>query len=416
VASDPLWSILTILGMLALLANLVNLRQGILLRRNVRKGLRMAFGAYLPAVALLLPVRGLDEGFDDNVRALLSQAYPKYRLVVIADQEDDPAAARIRELAADRPRVPVEVLLSDPAGMGGKVNALRTALLRLRPEDEVVAFADADIRPSADWLRQLVQPLADVTVGASTGFRWYVPATAGFWSLVRSEWNAVSANVLFDARRNYTWGGSSAIRTEHLSKLRLDERWREVLSDDLLVTAAVRGAGMKIVYAPAALVATVEDADRGTCAEWCRRQMMMATLYLPIVRRYAAAAFAVFNGAVLLGFLSLVCAPFISWSYLVPAALFLSTLPATVMKASLRRRAFFSASAHVAGLWRVPAWRASLAALAVPWVMMAGLLRTRRETTVVWRGRTYDVRDPMHVRLIASGPAPAGSPGTSRAR
>ena len=415
-AFDPLWSVLTILGFLAFLANVVSLWQGILLRRNVRKGLRMAFGAYLPPVAVLLPVRGLDDGFDDNVRAILSQVYPKYRLVVIADEEEDPGAVRIRELSRGSPRVPVVCLVSDPGGMGGKVNALRTALFRLRPEDEVVAFADADIRPSPDWLRQLVQPLADVTVGASTGFRWYVPPKPEFWSLVRSEWNAVSANVLFDSERNYTWGGSSAIRVEHLPKLGLDERWREVLSDDLIVTAAVRGAGMKTVYAPASLVATMEATDRRNCIEWCLRQMMMATLYLPVVRRYAAAAFAVFNGAVVLGFLSLGLTPILSWTYLIPAALFLVTLPATVLKASLRRRAFFSASAHVGNLWRVPAWRAAVAALAVPWVMMWGLLRTRRQTTVRWRGRIYDVRDPMHVRLTATVPALSGSPGTSRGR
>jgi len=413
---DWLWAALTVLACLALLANLASLRQGFLLRRGVRVGMRMALGAYLPRVAVLLPVRGLDPGFDENVRALLSQEYPRYRLVVISDLAEDPAALRILELARERPHVPVESLVADPSGMGGKVNALRTALARVAPEDEVIAFADADIRPAVDWLRQLVQPLADVTVGASTGFRWYVPSRPTFWSLVRSEWNAVSANVLFDGRRNYTWGGSSAIRVEHLPRLHLEERWREVLSDDLIVTEAVRAAGLRIAYAPAALVATVEDADRGTCVEWCLRQMMMATLYLPLVRRYAATAFAVFDGAVLLGIVSLSLAPLLSWTYLVPAGLFLITLPATVAKASLRRRAFLSASPSVSRLWKVSATRAAVAALAVPWLMVWGLAKTRRQTAIRWRGRTYDVRDPRHVRLMENAPVPAGSPGTSTAR
>jgi len=413
---DFLWLFLTALGTLAVLADLLSLAQGVALRDHVRKGLRMAFGAYLPQAAVLLPVRGLDEGFDENLRAILTQAYPKYRLVVISDHEDDPAVGKVRALAADHPRIPVEFLVSDPGGMGGKVNALRTALSHLRPEDEAVVFADADIYPSPDWLRQLVQPLADVTVGASTGFRWYVPPRPTFWSLVRSEWNAVSANVLFDPRRNYTWGGSSAVRVEHLPKLRLEERWREVLSDDLVVTAAVREAGLRVAYAPGALVATLEGCNREDCVEWCLRQMTMAVLYQPNLRRYAATAFAVFDGAVLFGFLSLILSPLVSWAYLVPAGLFLFTLPATVAKASLRRRAYFSASPHVAGLWRAPSLRTSAAALAVPWLMLWGLRRTRRPETVRWRGRTYDVRDPMHVRLIETAPVPAGSPGTSTTR
>ncbi len=406
--------ILVALGALAVLANVASLYQGFTLRRGVRVGLRMAFGAYLPRAVVLLPVRGTDDGFHENLRALLAQDYPRYRLMVLADTPDDPAALRITDLAGRDSRVPLELVLSDPSGMGGKVNALRTALSHLSSEDEVVVFADADIRPGRDWLRQLVQPLADVTVGASTGFRWYTPPEPGFWSLVRSEWNAVSANVLFDARRNYTWGGSSAVRREHLPRLRLEERWRQVLSDDLIVTEAVREAGLRIVYAPAALVATVEDADRASCLEWCARQMTMATLYLPVVRRYAAAAFAVFDGSIVLGIPCLAAGLLVSWSFLVPAALFLVTLPATVAKASLRRRALFSAAPHVASLWHVSALRSSLAALAVPWVMLWGLAYTRHPQVVRWRGRAYDVRDPRSVRLMES--EPGGSLGTSRAR
>jgi glycosyltransferase involved in cell wall biosynthesis len=413
---DWILLVLTILGTLAVLANAASLLQGLSLRRGVRVGLRMALGAYLPRAVVLLPVRGVEQGFDENVRAILGQAYPRYRVVVIADDPDDPGAVRAAELARDRPGVPVEVLLSDPAGMSGKVNALRTALGHLSPQDEVVVFADADIHPGTDWLRQLVQPLADVTVGASTGFRWYAPSRPRFWSLVRSEWNAVSANVLFDGRRNYTWGGSSAVRCEHLPRLRLGDRWREVLSDDLVVTEAVRDAALRIVYAPAALVATIEDADRPACLEWCARQMTMATLYLPVVRRYAALAFGVFDGTVLLGLACLVAVPFVSAWYLGPAALFLFTLPATVIKASVRRRALFSAAPHVASLWRVSATRAALAALAVPWVMLWGLARTRHPKVVQWRGRAYDVRAPRHVRLMESELGPSDSPGTSRAR
>ncbi len=407
---------LTVLGALAVVADLASLRQGLRLKRGVRIGMRMAFGAYLPRAVVLLPVRGMDAGFDDNVRAILSQEYPAYRVVVVADAREDPAAARTLELARGAPGVPVEILLSDPSGMGGKVNALRTALGHLARDDEVVVFADVDIRPAKDWLRQLVQPLADVTVGASTGFRWYLPPRSRFWSLVRSEWNAVSANVLFDERRNYTWGGSSAVRRENLPRLRLDERWREVLSDDLVLTEAVRAAGLGIAYAPAALVPTLEDADRGACLEWCARQMTMATLYLPVVRRYAAAAFAVFDGLVLLGVACLAATAFLSWAYLVPAALFLVTLPATVAKAALRRKAFFSAAPHVAASWHVSPAKWAAACLAIPWVMLWGLAHTRHPEVVRWRGRGYDVRDPRHVRLMETATGPGGSPGTSKAR
>src|SRR5207249_9514700 len=255
-AVDLVWTVLTILALLALVPNAASLAQGIRLRGHVRRAVRLAFGAYLPPVVLVLPVRGLDEGFDDNVRAILSQAYPRFRILVVADDPAEPAAARARDLAREFPRIPVALILSEPAAVPGKVNALRSALSHVSSEDEIVVFADSDIRPPADWLRQLVQPLADSTVGVATGFRWYVPPRPTFWSLVRAEWNAVSANVLFDPRRAFAWGGSCAVRRETVSRISLSQRWREVVSDDLVLTHGVRVSAFAIAYAPAALVTT----------------------------------------------------------------------------------------------------------------------------------------------------------------
>ena len=399
-ALDLLWIGLTLLAVLAFLASVASIVQGLRLRGGVRRAVRLALGAFLPSVAVILPVRGLDAGFDENMRALLSQVYPRYRVLVVADDSADPALLRIQSIAREFPQVTVATILSDPGPLRGKVNALRSALAHLSPEDEVTVFADSDIRPAPDWLRQLVQPLADSTVGVATGFRWYLPPRPTFWSLVRAEWNAVSANVLFDPRRSFAWGGSCAIRKDLVVPLRLEDRWRDVLSDDLILTQAVREAGLKIAYVPAALVPTFEGADRAACTEWCFRQMTMATLYLPIVRRYATAAFAVFNGSILFGIACLALAVVWGVAYLIPAAIFLAPLPVSIAKASLRRRALFSAAPKVAAGWNVPALRTAIAAIAVPWVMAAGLLRTRRPTTIRWRGHTYDVSDPHHVRLL----------------
>src|SRR2546430_15912345 len=93
-------------------------------------------------------------------------------------------------------------------------------------------------------------------------------------------------------------------------------------------------------------------------------------------------------------------------AYLIPAAIFLAPLPVSIAKASLRRRALFSAAPTVAAAWNVPEWRTAIAAIAVPWVITAGLLRTRRPTTIRWRGHTYDVSDPHHVRLLEAASAP----------
>src|SRR5438445_177832 len=125
VALDLLWLGLTVLAVLALIPNLVSLIQGVRLRTGVRRGMRMAYGAYLPPVAVILPVRGVDEGFDDNVRALLSQGYPRYRLLVVVDDSEDPAVARIQEISRALPRVPVSVIVSNPSPRRGAADCVR---------------------------------------------------------------------------------------------------------------------------------------------------------------------------------------------------------------------------------------------------------------------------------------------------
>src|SRR5947208_14151939 len=105
-AVDVLWTVLTILALLALVPNAASLAQGIRLRGHVRRAMRLAFGAYLPPVVLVLPVRGLDEGFDDTVRPILSQAHPRFRILVVAVDPAVPAAAQARDLARAFRRLP----------------------------------------------------------------------------------------------------------------------------------------------------------------------------------------------------------------------------------------------------------------------------------------------------------------------
>src|SRR2546430_16935435 len=106
VALDVVWIGLTVVAVLAFLASVASLVHGIRLRGGVRRGMRLALGAFLPSVALILPLRGLDEGFVENVRAFLSQAYPRYRLFVVAVDSTVPAPARSDPVVLDLPTAP----------------------------------------------------------------------------------------------------------------------------------------------------------------------------------------------------------------------------------------------------------------------------------------------------------------------
>src|SRR3989442_6684872 len=121
--------------------------------------------------------------------------------------------------------------------------------------------------------------------------------------------------------------------------------------------------------------------------------MTMATLYLRVARRYAIAAFSVFNGSILFGLACLALAAIWGVAYLIPAALFSAPLPVSIAKASLRRRALFSGAPTVAAAWKVPAWRSAIAAVGVSRVIGPRPLPAPQPPPLPLIGPPHQLRD-----------------------
>src|SRR5260370_32391427 len=77
-----------------------------------------------------------------------------------------------------------------PNDCSEKVNNLRVAVEQLPPEFEVLVFADSDGRPGRNWLHNLVAPLGDVRIGATTTMRWLIPNRTNFPTALLAPSNA----------------------------------------------------------------------------------------------------------------------------------------------------------------------------------------------------------------------------------
>ncbi|MFN6963571.1 MAG: glycosyltransferase [Pyrinomonadaceae bacterium] len=258
-------------------------RGGIEYLRYFREELARPAGEYAPFATVIVPCRGLDDGLADNLAMLLEQEYPSFEVIFVVDDKNDAAVPIIRDVLDKCARVPTRLVVAPRAnGMSQKVENLREAVLHADARSQVFAFADSDARPQRDWLRRLVAPLADESVGAATGYRWFISKRPTFGSEMRSVWNASIASALGpNLRSNFCWGGSMAIRRDVFEKVGMRERWRGTLSDDFAVTRAMKDADLAIRFVPQALTATVEDCTFAETLEFTTRQMKITRVYAP---------------------------------------------------------------------------------------------------------------------------------------
>jgi ceramide glucosyltransferase len=168
--------------------SVVSLRGGARYLNFFRRELDRPPTDFAPFASVVVPCRGLDQGFSENISALFRQDYPRYELVFAFDDATDPALAAVEGIGRDfddagtrdAPRVASRVVVAGRAeGCGQKVHNLRAAAREVDPASGVFVFVDTDARVRADWLRSLVAPLADKRVGAATGYRWFVPTPRG---------------------------------------------------------------------------------------------------------------------------------------------------------------------------------------------------------------------------------------------
>jgi cellulose synthase/poly-beta-1,6-N-acetylglucosamine synthase-like glycosyltransferase len=277
------------------------------------------------------------------------------------------------------------------------------AAAQVAPNTEVLVFVDTDARPGPDWLKHLVAPLADKTLGASTGYRWFVANRGGIASRLRGVWNASVASALGnDTAKNFCWGGSTAIRRTTFERLAVSERWRGTVSDDFTITRVLKEAKLPIHFTPHCLVAAVGDCDFKELFEFTTRQIKITRVYashlwLPLLLGSALFAIVFFGGFILL---ILQILKIMSPSFLLPLVLIIIfTLGAT--KSFIRWRAIkiplpqYRAALNRDALAHICLWPfASL--LYLYNAIVAGFSQR-----ITWRGITYELKSPTEAVIIS---------------
>jgi ceramide glucosyltransferase len=403
---------LFILAVLEEMASLFNVIRNYRYARSKRKSEAPVF---LHKAALIVPCKGVDPGFRDNIASLYAQVYDHYRLWFVVSDESDPAYGELhrlqRELGPFSKAREVRVLVAGlPHGCSQKLHNLVFCCRQMPDDVEVLAFADSDIRVQPDWLARLVWPLRADRVGAATGYRWLVPDRNNLASLALSAINGKVAQMMGNTRWNLTWGGSMAIRTDIFRRLGIEAIWAQSLSDDLTLGKAVKRAHLKVVFVPACIVPSPHSATWRSLWEFGRRQFIITRWYCPGTWWLAllGALLSVIEPlmAVALTWWALACRPTITlWNRPLPAwqfwiAVTVILLVSGFVKAVFRQRMTYDVLGDQASGLR-GARHADLAAFwAWSVLTLALILSSAFGRTIRWRGIRYRVSSPTHVQVL----------------
>jgi len=251
-----------------------SLRGGINYLNFFRRELARPKSDFTPFCSIIAPCRGLDEDLRENLSALFRQDFPAYEIIFVVGDKRDAAVKVIEEIQCQGAKFAKLIVTGKAENESQKVYNLRRAVLEVSEKSEVFVFVDSDARPGEDWLRNLIAPLADETVGCATGYRWFISKKISFASELRSVWNASVASALgANLVKNFCWGGSMAMRRATFEKLNIREKWRGTLSDDFTVTRVMQAANLPIYFVPQCLTATIENCNYREMLEFTTRQM-----------------------------------------------------------------------------------------------------------------------------------------------
>ena len=363
---------------------------------------------YRPRTVLIVPCKGLDSAFQQNISSFFEQDYENYLLWFVVDDESDPAYGELcqlkNRLSQSSKAQDVQVFV---AGQGQtcsqKIHNLLYCYEKISDDIDVLAFADSDICVRSNWLSHIVYPLRKAKNGAASGYRWFIPESNNLASLALSAMNAKVAQLLGNTHFNQAWGGSMAIRVEVFREFGLDKIWPKALSDDLSLSVAVKKAGLLVVFVPACLVASHEVTTWRKLFEFARRQFLITRVSAPktwwfgllsglysISGLWAGAGLAIYAGATQNENLPLFAA--------VPVLFFTSQL----IRAILRQRMAGKLLEHERRAMRAACCADILAFWLWSFLMLLLIISSAFGRTICWRGIRYKLLGPNET--IVEGP------------
>lgn len=244
-----------------------------------------------PQVAVITCLKGFDAELTPAfLRSLCCQRYANYRLIFSFEDDREPAIGWIQRhllrsdqlTGANGPKSISVVVAGYSTGQGQKVHNQLAAFERLTAEDQIIAFADADIVCTTDWLDMLTSPITKDRYHVATGSRMPVPMDGALATLTASTLLSSLVTLASFDILNITWGGSMAISREAYDKVNVPRVLKGCVNDDVRLATQVWQNGFPVGRRLSLLVASPVSHTWPSFWEFSARQYYQIKKYSPV--------------------------------------------------------------------------------------------------------------------------------------
>ena len=242
----PVDSASVLLGLVAIVAVVTTLWSMACLFWVTRR--RKGLPDHTPPVTILKPLKGLDEGLEENLRSFFNLDYPVFQMIFGVAEADDPAIEVVRKLQGEYPDRDTTLVVGTPAfGLNPKVENL-AAMDRHRKHD-VILISDSNVRVRPSYLRETACYLAEPGVGlVSNLFAGVDEAQAGavMENLQLNGFIAGGVAAAAVLRATCVVGKSMLMPVRTLEAIGGFAAVRNLLAEDQAIGVRVRQAGYSI--------------------------------------------------------------------------------------------------------------------------------------------------------------------------
>ncbi len=203
-----------------------------------------------PAISILKPLAGVDDGLEENLKSFFEQRYPYFELLFAVRSPSDPAIAVVETLRTQYRAVPARLIVTgEPPYPNAKVYSLDKMLAAA--QNDLVVMADSDVRVSPELLPVIAAEFQDARVGLSTCPYRAVPGRS-FWSTLEAVGlntefiGGVLAARMLDGMK-FAIGPTIAARRETLAAIGGFDAVKDFLAEDFVMGNRAAECGWGVI-------------------------------------------------------------------------------------------------------------------------------------------------------------------------